>query len=102
MTEHVLSRCGPCRVVFPHLSEIQAKGAAAGLVVVGISLEEDSPQMDTFVNRQKMDYTVAVSQQCGFPELPSYCPKLLIIPWGPCNFSPPSIHQPPRHARGQF
>lgn len=60
----MLCRCGPCRAVFPHLSEMQQRCADKGLVVIGISLEEDSPQLDTFVNRQKMDYTVAVSQQC--------------------------------------
>lgn len=50
--------------MFPHLSGIQQKNADQGLVVVGISLEADSPQLDAFVARQNMAYTVAVSEQC--------------------------------------
>ena len=57
-------RCGPCRAVFPHLSKIAKSYADKGLVVVGISVEADSPQLDAFVARQQMDYTVAVSEQC--------------------------------------
>jgi thiol-disulfide isomerase/thioredoxin len=38
------SWCGPCRMAFPHLSELQRKYKDKGLVVLGISLEEDSPQ----------------------------------------------------------
>ncbi len=34
-------------------------------MVVGISIEADSPQLDAFVARQQMDYTVAVSEPCG-------------------------------------
>ena len=58
-------RCGPCRAVFPHLSKIARTYAEKGLVVVGISIEADSPQLDAFVARQQMDYTVAVSEQCA-------------------------------------
>jgi len=58
-------RCGPCRAVFPHLSKIAKTYTDKGLVVVGISIEADSPQLDAFVARQQMDYTVAVSEQCA-------------------------------------
>ena len=58
-----MSRCGPCRAVFPHLSKIAGAYADKGLVVLGISIEADSPQLDAFVARQQMDYTVAVSEQ---------------------------------------
>ena len=58
-------RCGPCRAVFPHLSKIAKTYADKGLIVVGISIEADSPQLAAFVARQQMDYTVAVSEQCG-------------------------------------
>ncbi len=56
-------RCGPCRAVFPHLSKIAQAYADKGLAVIGISIEADSPQLDAFVARQQMDYTVAVSEQ---------------------------------------
>ncbi|KAL4418880.1 hypothetical protein ABPG77_010049 [Micractinium sp. CCAP 211/92] len=54
--------CGPCRVAFPHLSSLAQKHRGRGLVVVGINMEQDSPQIRSFVAQQggKMDYTVAV------------------------------------------
>jgi hypothetical protein len=45
-------RCGPCRAAFPHLSQLQHKHGAAGLAVVGVSMEEDSPQLRAFVAQQ--------------------------------------------------
>lgn len=54
--------CGPCRVAFPHLSSLAAKHRGRGLVVVGVNMEQDSPQIRAFVQQQgaKMDYVVAV------------------------------------------
>lgn len=46
------SWCGPCRVMFPHLSKIAAQYADRGLRVVGISLEPDSPKLRSFVQSQ--------------------------------------------------
>ncbi len=56
----LLCRCGPCRTMFPHLSEIARKYKEKGLKVIGIGLEEDSTQLKQFVESQgsKMDYTV--------------------------------------------
>lgn len=56
-------RCGPCRAVFPHLSDIARKYKDKGLKVIGIGLEEDAPQLKQFVDSQgsKMDYTVRPS-----------------------------------------
>ncbi|KAL4443316.1 hypothetical protein ABPG75_011053 [Micractinium tetrahymenae] len=54
--------CGPCRVAFPHLSSLAQKHRGRGLVVVGVNMEQDTPQIRAFVAQQgsKMDYTVAV------------------------------------------
>lgn len=46
------SWCGPCRMVFPHLSKIAREYRDKGLRVVGVSLEADSPQMRKFVEGQ--------------------------------------------------
>ncbi|KAK9827725.1 hypothetical protein WJX81_005679 [Elliptochloris bilobata] len=56
--------CGPCRQVFPHLSEIARKNAAHGLAVVGVSLEPVSPELQAFVQQQanKMEYAVAADR----------------------------------------
>jgi thiol-disulfide isomerase/thioredoxin len=35
------SWCGPCRMAFPHLSDLQRKYKDKGLRVVGICLEDD-------------------------------------------------------------
>ncbi|EFN56660.1 hypothetical protein CHLNCDRAFT_144508 [Chlorella variabilis] len=50
--------CGPCRAAFPHLSQLARKFRGSGLVVVGVNMEEDSPQIRAFGD--KMDYRVAV------------------------------------------
>lgn len=57
------SWCGPCRVAFPHLSQLARKYRdSAGLVVVGVNIEGDSPAVRALVQQQgaNMDYTVAV------------------------------------------
>ena len=56
------SWCGPCRVAFPHLSEIARKHRDRDLVVIGVNIEGDSPTVRKMVADQgnKMDYTVAV------------------------------------------
>ena len=56
--------CGPCRQIFPHLSDIARKFRPRGLVVAGITQEEDSPRLQQFVDQQGagMDYNVAVDE----------------------------------------
>lgn len=44
--------CGPCRAAFPHLSQLARKFRGSGLVVVGVNMEEDSPQIRAFVAQQ--------------------------------------------------
>jgi thiol-disulfide isomerase/thioredoxin len=55
--------CGPCRQVFPHLSRIYSQRKDKGLVVVGISVDDD-PGLAAFFEQQgdKMAYTVAVDK----------------------------------------
>lgn len=62
VVEFWASWCGPCRAAFPHLSALQRKYKDSGLRVVGVCLEDDSPQTRHFVERQgsNMDYTVVV------------------------------------------
>jgi len=56
-------RCGPCRQVFPHLSQVARSHAPQGLVVVGVSLEPVSPQLQAFVQQQGSNMEYAV--RCG-------------------------------------
>ncbi|GAB4818625.1 hypothetical protein N2152v2_005671 [Parachlorella kessleri] len=52
-------------MAFPHLSGLQRKFRDKGLRVVGVSLEEDSPQTRRFVEQQgsNMEYAVAVDSR---------------------------------------
>jgi hypothetical protein len=38
--------------MFPHLSQLQEKHRAAGLTVVGVGLEQDTPQTRQFITQQ--------------------------------------------------
>ena len=53
------SWCGPCRVLAPKLSALQARYGAQGLTVVGITTD-DAEQAATFAERSSMKYGVVV------------------------------------------
>lgn len=46
--------------MFPHLSQIARAYAAKGLVVVSVSLEPNSPQLQSFVQQQGNNVAYAV------------------------------------------
>lgn len=52
------SWCGPCRAAFPALKEITDKFKDKGLVVVGVSLDEDKADMDAFVRKMNPNFTI--------------------------------------------
>jgi thiol-disulfide isomerase/thioredoxin len=56
--------CKPCLEEIPHLVSIQEKYKAQGLEVVGLHVggEEDRPKVPEFVERLKMNYTLAVPE----------------------------------------
>ena len=51
--------CGPCRVLAPKLSALQARYGAQGLTVVGITTD-DAEQAATFAERSDMSYGIVV------------------------------------------
>ncbi len=57
--------CGPCRKSIPHLTELQKKFKDRGVVVVGVSSEEDAAVVKKFVDAQgaKMEYVVALDDR---------------------------------------
>lgn len=52
------SWCGPCRHSFPALQEIHQKYKDQGVVVLGISLDEDKADMDGFLKKSKTDFAI--------------------------------------------
>jgi thiol-disulfide isomerase/thioredoxin len=56
--------CHPCRDSIPHLTELQKKYKDKGLVVIGISDENNPKALPSFVAKMgdKMEYTVAYDQ----------------------------------------
>ena len=53
--------CGPCRTEIPGYIELQKKYGQDGLVIVGISLDQNGPeQVKKFVEKYGMNYTVVM------------------------------------------
>ena len=52
------SWCGPCRAAFPSLKQIAEKYKDRGLVVIGVSLDEDKADMDAFVRKLTPNFTI--------------------------------------------
>lgn len=53
--------CPPCRESIPHLTEVAAKFKDKGVVVVGVSVEDEEETVRSFVEKQgdQMNYVVA-------------------------------------------
>ena len=51
--------------MFPHLSQIARAYADMGLVVVSVSLEPNSPQLQKFVQQQGNNMAYAVRTKAG-------------------------------------
>ena len=56
--------CPPCLEEIPHLKELQSKYGRENLEIVGLHVggEDDRPQIPVFVERLKIDYTLATPE----------------------------------------
>ncbi|NNE98153.1 MAG: TlpA family protein disulfide reductase [Pyrinomonadaceae bacterium] len=56
--------CPPCIEEIPHLKELQAQYGKDGLKVIGLHVggKEDAPRVPAFVERLKIDYTLATPE----------------------------------------
>ncbi len=52
------SWCGPCRHSFPALQQVHEKFKDQGVIVIGISLDEDKSDMDGFVTKSKVTFPI--------------------------------------------
>ncbi len=53
------SWCAPCKASFPTMSRLQAKYASKGLVVIGIGVDENAKDYQTFAAKNKVGFTIA-------------------------------------------
>lgn len=52
------SWCGPCKKSFPALKELQEKYGPDGFMVVAISLDEDKADMNAFLKKSPVPFTI--------------------------------------------
>jgi cytochrome c biogenesis protein CcmG, thiol:disulfide interchange protein DsbE len=52
--------CGPCRVEIPGFVDLQSKYRDQGLVVIGVSMDDDPAPVREFYERYRMNYPVAM------------------------------------------
>ncbi|SEF65528.1 Thiol-disulfide isomerase or thioredoxin [Bryocella elongata] len=50
--------CGPCRLEIPRFMEWQQRYGTRGLQVLGVSIDDDQPPVDTYVRKTKLNYPV--------------------------------------------
>ncbi len=58
--------CTPCIGLIPHLNELYAKYKGKGLVLVGVSLDEDRADIAKFRKKTPMNYSVAYDEGLKF------------------------------------
>ena len=68
--------CDPCKQEIPHFIELQARYAAQGLQVLGVSMDDDEPPVRQFQQQYKMNYPVAM----GSPKLADQYGGILGLP----------------------
>jgi thiol-disulfide isomerase/thioredoxin len=61
------SWCGPCRMSFPFMNELQAEFAAQGLVVLAVNLDEEAADAQSFLDGHPASFKVATgtNQECA-------------------------------------
>lgn len=52
------SWCAPCKESFPAMKELHEKYSAQGLVVIAVSIDEDKADMDAFLKKNPVPFTL--------------------------------------------
>ena len=55
--------CGPCQVEMPRFVQWQEKYKAEGLSVVGVSMDDDSEPVKSFMNKRKLNYPIVMGDE---------------------------------------
>jgi peroxiredoxin len=65
--------CAPCVAELPHVSSTYEKHHAEGFDVLGVSLDEQRSQLESFVQRRKLPWTQICDYKGFTGKLPSQC-----------------------------
>jgi thiol-disulfide isomerase/thioredoxin len=71
------SWCAPCRLAFPALKDIAEKYKDKGVLVIGVSIDEEKADMDAFVRKTAPNFTIVrddkatLADQLNVPTMPS-------------------------------
>ena len=52
--------CGPCQAEIPMFVKLQDKYRDQGLIFLGVSIDDEPPQLQSYASRMKMNYPVLV------------------------------------------
>ena len=55
--------CAPCQVEIPHFIEWQAKYRDDGLTIIGISMDDDSEPVKSFVAKRNLNYPIVLGDE---------------------------------------
>jgi thiol-disulfide isomerase/thioredoxin len=62
------SWCAPCRLAFPALKDIAEKYKDKGVLVIGVSLDEEKADMDAFVRKTSPSFTIVRDEKATLAE----------------------------------
>ena len=55
--------CAPCQVEIPHFIAWQSKYQADGLSIIGVSMDDDSAPVKSFVRKRGLNYPVVLGDE---------------------------------------
>ena len=55
--------CGPCQVEMPRFVQWQEKYRAEGLSIVGVSMDDDSQPVTSFLGKHKLNYPIVMGDE---------------------------------------
>jgi thiol-disulfide isomerase/thioredoxin len=58
LVDFFASWCGPCKDSFPAMQELHKNYADEGLLIVGVNLDKKKADMDDFVKKHPVDFTI--------------------------------------------
>lgn len=55
--------CGPCQVEMPRFAQWQEKYSGEGLSVLGVSMDDDSEPVKSFLEKRKLNYPIVMGDE---------------------------------------